>query len=144
MFSGSTLLAGPKHSTSVPFSAEFAVPLSVDVKEVASFIPNSLPGLAVKTSLGPQREEEVDLCDKGHSLLPPTLQVVISPTVPTTVQLKMKVSPRQVGGAAVNCPATSPGEKWSYINPLAHQLVIFSIPCQVQNIAYKTIMTGLL
>ena len=60
-----------------------------------------------------------------------------------TVQLNMKVSPKQVGGAAVNCPATSPEEKWSYINPIAHQLV-FSIQCQVQNIAYKTIMTGLL
>ena len=143
MFSGSTLLAGPKHSTSVPFSAESAVPLNVDEKEVASFIPNSLPGLAVKASLGPQREEEVDLCSRGHSLVPPTLQVVIPLMFPTTVQLNMKVSPKQVGGAAVNCPATSPEEKWSYINPLAHQLV-FSIQCQVQNIAYKTLTTGLL
>ena len=139
MFSGSTLLAGPKHSTSVPFSAESAVPLSVDVKEVASFIPNSLPGLAVKASLGPQREEEVDLCDKAHSLVPPTLQVVIPPMSPVTAHLKMKVSPRQVGGAAVNCPATSPGEKWSYVNPHVYWYVklVFSISCHVQNMTYR-------
>ena len=60
LFPGSTLLAGPKHSTSVPFSAGSAVPLSVDVKEVA-LVPNPLPGLAVKLSLGPQIEEEFDL-----------------------------------------------------------------------------------
>ena len=47
------------HSTSVPFSAGSAVPLSVDVKEV--LVPNPLPGLAVKLSLGPQIEEEFDL-----------------------------------------------------------------------------------
>ena len=60
LFPGSTLLAGPKHSTSVPFSAESAVPLSVDVKEVA-LVPNPLPDLAVKSSLGPQIEEGFDL-----------------------------------------------------------------------------------
>ena len=59
LFPGSTLLAGPKHSTSVPFSAGSAVPLSVDVKEV--LVPNPLSGLAVKLSLGPQIEEEFDL-----------------------------------------------------------------------------------
>ena len=66
---------------------------------------------------------------------------------PTTVQLNVKASPRQVGRTAVNCLATSPGGKWSYVNPhdclLAHQLV-FNVLCQVQNIAYKTITTDLL
>ena len=60
LFPGSTLLAGPKHSTSVPFSAGSAVPLSVDVKEVA-LVPNPVLGLAVKLSLGPQIGEEFDL-----------------------------------------------------------------------------------
>ena len=32
-------------------------------------------------------------------------------TSATTVHLKVKGSPGQVGGAAVNCPVTSPGEK---------------------------------
>ena len=59
LFLGSTLLAGPKHSTSVPFSAGSAVPLNVDVKEV--LVPNPVPGLAVKLSLGPQIEEKFDL-----------------------------------------------------------------------------------
>ena len=39
--------AGPKHSTSVPSSAEVAVPLSVDVKEVA-LVPNPVTPLALK------------------------------------------------------------------------------------------------
>ena len=60
LFPGSTLLAGPKHSTSVPFSAGSEVPLSVDVKEVP-LVPNPLPDLAVKLSLGPQIEEKLDL-----------------------------------------------------------------------------------
>jgi len=59
MFPGSTLLAGPKHSTSVPFSAGSTVPLNVDVKEV--LVPKPVSGLAVKLSLGPQIEEEFDL-----------------------------------------------------------------------------------
>ena len=117
MFPGSTLLSGPKHSTSVPFRLGSAVPLSVDENEVASFDPNPVPDLAVKASSGPQIEEEVDLCSRGHSLLPATLHVVISSMFPTTVHLKVKASPIQVGGTAANCPATSPGEKWSYFNP---------------------------
>ena len=60
LFPGSTLLAGPKHSTSVPFRAGAAVPLSVDVKEVV-LVPNPVPDLAIKRSLRPQREEEFDL-----------------------------------------------------------------------------------
>ena len=112
LFPGRTLLSGPKHSTSVPFSSEVAVPLSVDVKEVA-VVPNPVPDLAVKTSRGPQMEEDVDLCTRVHSLLPPTLQMVIPFVSPVTVHLKVKVSPGQVGGAAVNCPATSTGEEIS-------------------------------
>ena len=60
----------------MPFSVEVAVLLSVDVKEVVPGIPKPVPGLAVKTSPGPQIEEDVDLCSIGHSLLPPTLQMV--------------------------------------------------------------------
>ena len=87
-----------------------AVPLSVDVKEVA-VVPNPVPDLAVKTSRGPQMEEDVDRCTRIHSLLPPTLQMVIPFMSPVTVHLKVKVSSGQVGGAAVNCPATSSGKK---------------------------------
>ena len=108
MFPWSTLLAGPKHSISVPFSAEVAVPLSVDVKEVALVPgPNPVPGLAVKASSAPQTVEEVDLCSSPHSLLPSTLQMVKPLTSPVTVHVKEKVSPGQVEGAAVNCPATT-------------------------------------
>ena len=107
MFPGSTLLAGPKHSTSVPFSAGVAVPLSVDVKEVALVPgPNPTPDLAMKALVAPQTEEEVDLWTSTHSLLPPTLQVVNPFKSPETVHLKMKVSPGQVGGAAMNSPIT--------------------------------------
>ena len=114
-FQGSVLVASPKHSTSVPSSAGAAVPLSVDVKEVA-LAPNPAPELAVKTLLGPQIEDELVLCTRGHSLFPPSLQVVLPATLqmvvplmsPITVQVKVKVSSGQVGAAAVNCPATSP------------------------------------
>ena len=82
------------------------MPLSVDEKEVA-LVPNPLLDLAVKTLLGPQIEEEVDLCGRGHSLFLPTLQMVTPFMSPVTVHLKVKVLPEQVGGAAVNCPATS-------------------------------------
>ena len=85
------------------------MPLSVDEKEVA-FVPNSVPGLAVKTPPGPHVDMESAvfvLCDNRHSLLPPpTLQMVIPFLSPVTVHLKVKLSPGQVGGAAVNCPAT--------------------------------------
>ena len=110
LFPRFTLLAGPKHSTSVPSSSEVAVPLSVDEKEVAP-VPNPVPDLAVNVSLGPQIEEEVDRCTRVHSLLLPTLQMVIFIMLPPTVHVKVKVSPGQVGGAAVNCAATSPGGK---------------------------------
>ena len=92
--------------TSVPFSCEVAVPLSVDEKEVA-LVPNPVPDLAVKTPRGPQMEEDVDLCTRVHSLLPFTLQMVIPFLSPVTLHLKVKVSSGQVGGAAVSCPATS-------------------------------------
>ena len=46
MFPASLDKAGPKHSTSVPFSAGVAVPLSVDVKEVA-LVPNPVTGVMV-------------------------------------------------------------------------------------------------
>ena len=90
LFSRFTLFSGPKHSTSVPSSAEVAVPLSVDENEVA-LVPNPVPDLAVKVSPGPQIEEDVDLCTRVHSLLPPTLQMVISLMSPPTVHLKVKV-----------------------------------------------------
>ena len=111
LFSDCTLLAGPKHSTSVLFSMRFAAPLSIDEKEVAP-VPNPVPDLAVKTSPGPQMEEDVDLCTRVHSLLPFTLQMVIPFLSPVTVHLKVKLRPGQVGGAAVNCAVTSPGFKW--------------------------------
>ena len=44
-------------------------------------------------------------------LLPPTSQSVVPNMVPLTVQVKVMVSPGQVGEAGVSCPATSPGEK---------------------------------
>ena len=108
LMSRSILLACPKHSTSVPSSEEVAVPLSVDVKE-GPLVPNPVPGLAVRELFGPQGEEEdVDVCAKVHSLVPnPTLQMVLPLISPVTVHLKVKVSPGQVGGATVNCPATS-------------------------------------
>ena len=114
-----------KHSTSVPLSVGVAVAVSVDEKEVASITPNPVPVVAVKPHavVGP-----AVLCARIHELLPPTLQVVIPFLSPLTVHLKVKVSPGQVGGAAVNCPATSPGEK-------IHKLhAVF----QVQNLMSKS------
>ena len=112
MFPAFTLLAGPKHSTSVPFSAGSAVPLSVDVK-VGPFVPNPAPGVAVKALPGPQITIFVTLCTRAHALTLSlsTLQVVTPLKSPVTVQLKVKVSLGQVGGAAVNCPSTSPGDE---------------------------------
>ena len=110
MFPGSTLLFGPKHSTSVPFSAVSAVPLSVDVKKVAPLVPNPVSDLAVKKLVGRQIGEVV-VCTRAHSFLPPTLQMVSPLMSPVTVHWKVKESPRQVWEAAVNCPVTAPREK---------------------------------
>ena len=83
------------------------MPLSVDVKEVALVVPNPVPGVAVKGLVDPQgTEAPAVLCASRHSLLPPTLQMVTPFLSPVTVHLKVKVSPGQVGGAAVNCPVT--------------------------------------
>ena len=100
-----TLLAGPKHSTSIPSSSGSAIPLSVDWKEVEF----TLPGLAVKASFGPQRSLLIDICDKVHRpLVRFTLQRVIA-SMPIKVQLNVIVSPGHVGElGAVNCPSTSP------------------------------------
>ena len=110
MFPASLEKAGPKHSTSVPFSVGVALPFSVDVKE-GPFAPNPVPVVAEKGLPVPQEWESCVLCTREHSLLPFTLQRVTSFMSPLTVHLKVKVSPGQVGGGGVNCPATSPGEK---------------------------------
>ena len=103
LFPASLDKAGPKHSISVPFRVGLAVPLSVDEKEGL----NPVPILAVKTRPGPQVDVvPAVLCASRHSLLPPTLQMVTPFLSPVTVHLKVKVSPGQVGGGAVNCPAT--------------------------------------
>ena len=102
-----------KHSTSVPSSTGSAVALSVDVK--GPLVPNPLSGIAVKGWLAPLGIQVLRLvavkCDRGHRLvplllLPFTLQTVFPLMSPVTVHLKVKVSPGQVGGGAVNCPAT--------------------------------------
>ena len=112
MFPGSLDKAGPKHSTSVPFNAEVAVPLSVDEKEV-ELVPNPVPIVTVKGLPVPHGPGAFAvLCSSEHSLLPPpTLQMVSPFLSPVTVHLKVKVSPGQVGGAAVNCPVTTAGWK---------------------------------
>ena len=108
------MLAGPKHSTSIPSSVGVAVPLSVDVKK-GPFVLNPVLDAAVKASLGPQIDVEVSRCNRGHSRVVPsaTLQIVVPLIPPVTVHRKEKVSPGQVGGAAVNCPATSPEESYT-------------------------------
>ena len=71
----------------------------------------------MKALLGWQTVEEVfDLCSRGHSVLPPTFQMVYPLMFPTTVQLNVKASPGHVGGAAVNCPTTLPGAKHSHLH----------------------------
>ena len=105
-------MSGPKHSNSILSILELAVPLR-DEENEGPLVPNPIPGLAVKALSGPQIEEAViDLCDRGHSLLPPTLpptlQVVIPVSFPSTVHVMEKVSPGHVGGAALNCPSTHP------------------------------------
>ena len=112
MFPVSLDNTGPKHSTSVPFSVGIAVPLRVDEKEVAPVIPNPVPAVTAKGLVDPQGAEALAvLCVRGQSLLPPTLQMVTPFLSPVTVHLKVKVSPGQVGGAAVNCPVTTSGKK---------------------------------
>ena len=100
---------GPKHSTSVPFSVEVAVPLSDDVKEVV-LVPNPASVVTVKGLPVPQGPGALAvLCSRVHSLVPPpTLQMVIPLPSPVTVHLKVNLSPEQVGGAAVNLPPTLP------------------------------------
>ena len=94
--------AGPKHSTTIPSSAEVALPLSVDKKEVALGIPNPDTPLAVKALPGPQLDEApAVLCGSRHSL-PSTLQVVTPFLSPVTLQVKIIIPPGQVGGAAVS------------------------------------------
>ena len=43
-----------KHSTSVPFNSELAVPLNVDEKEVPPVVSNPVPVLAMKGLPEPQ------------------------------------------------------------------------------------------
>ena len=115
LFPGSREAAGPKHSTSVSSSTGSAVALSVDVK--GPLDPKPLSDIAVKGWLAPldiQMEVLVDICARVHRLLlPPTLQMVVP--LPLTVHVKVKVSPGQVGGAAVICPVTSPGAKYASV-----------------------------
>ena len=86
------------------------MPLSVDVKEVL-LVSNPVTVATVKGLPVQQGPGALALvCSSEHSLLPPTLQMVTPFLSPVTVHLKMKVSSGQVGGAAVNRPATSPGE----------------------------------
>ena len=99
--------AGPKHSTSVPSSGVVAVPLSVEVKEVA-LVPNPVSVVTVKGLSDPQGPgSSAVLCSRVHSLVSASLQMVIPFTSPT-VHWKVIVSPGQVGGAPVNCPASQP------------------------------------
>ena len=109
-------MAGPKHSTSVPSSVKFAVPLNVDENEVA-LVANPVLDLALKALLGPQIEKEFDLCGRGHSLFPFTLQMVKLLMFPVTLHLNVKFSPGQARGAAVNCPATTTGVEYSIYVP---------------------------
>ena len=112
---------GPKHSISVPSSSGVAVSLSVDEKEVA-LVPKPVSAVAVKALPGPQVEVTLELlCIRGHSLLPFTLQVVTIVLSPLTSHLKVMVSPGQVGGAAVNCPAAAAiNGKQSYFGECCH------------------------
>ena len=61
LFSVSLAMCDTKHSTSVPFSAGVAVPVSVDEKK-GPLVPNPVPGIALKALFGPQIvKEEFDL-----------------------------------------------------------------------------------
>ena len=131
LFCGSSEAAGPKHSTSVPFRAGSAVPLSVDVKE-GPFEPKPVPNVAVKALPGPQIDDTVDLCSRGHSLFPPTLQMVTPLMSPVTVHLKVKVSSGQFGGAAINCPVTLPA--WRPDSVVTHYLCTVQFTWFLENI----------
>ena len=78
--------------------------VSLDEKK-GPFVPNPASGKAVKPL---QKAMSPDLCTRRHSRFPLTLQVVSPLLSPVTVHLKVKVSPGQVGGGAVSCPATLP------------------------------------
>ena len=71
LFPESKVVAGPKHSTSVPFSTESAVALRVDVK--GPLVPNPLSGVAVKGWLAPLGIKiltvPADICARTHRLL---------------------------------------------------------------------------
>ena len=131
MFSGSALLAGPKHSNSVPFRAGNPVPLSVDEKKEL-FDPNPVPDITLP---GPQIREERSLCIRIHSSLPFTLQMVNPSMFPVTVHLKVKVSPEQVGKAAIICPVTSPVEKVNMYSSIHNEHIasskLGSIACKL-------------
>ena len=102
-----------KHSTSVPFNSEVAIPLRVDVKKLAPVVSNPVPVLAMKGLPEPQGWGSlVVLCNKTHSLvfsLVSTRQWMPPSLSPTTVQRKVKVSLGQAGRTAVKFPAISPG-----------------------------------
>ena len=106
------------------FSEVVAVPLNVDVKEAKEgpVAPNPVPAVTVKAVADPQGAGAAAvLCAKIQSALPPTLQRVNPLLFPTIVQVKVNVSPGQVGVGAVNCcPATSPGERYNI-----HKLVYY-------------------
>ena len=92
----------------MPFSVSSAIPLNVDMKEVA-LVPNPVPEATIKGLPDPQGVGAcVVLCVRMHSS--PTLQRVIPCMSPVTVHLKVKVSPGQVGGGAMSCPKTLPGD----------------------------------
>ena len=111
MFLTSLENRGPKHSISVLFRVLSAVPLNVDEKKPA-FVPNPDSDVTMKVLPGPHKAvTPTVLCGRAHSLLPFTLQMVIPFLSPVTVHLKLKVLPGQVGGGAVNCPKTLPGEE---------------------------------
>ena len=128
MFPAALDNAGPKHSTSVLFSAGVAVPLSVDVKEVA-LVPNPVTGVMVNASLSPHIVEEVDVCAREHSLLLPTLQIVNPFLSPPTVHLKVNVLPGQVGGAAVNCLPEGKCAEKTYTSSLGKHRWMFYSAC---------------
>ena len=108
----------------MPFSVKPTVPLNVDMKEVA-LIPNPVPEAAIKGLPDPQGAGAcVVLCVRMHSS--PTLQRVIPFLSPVTLHVKVKVSPGQVGGGAMNCPKTLPGDDFcKNYTPIIPLLVVY-------------------